>query len=627
MALSSIGGYAQKLPRDFVYPRRPSEAIKIDVDQVYYDLVNGATDMDWTRLDGTLTYVQTEYDCSDFRLVNLVRILYEYGDRIPADYMQKIEDVLFNFRYWWDEPGGNSMCYWSENHQILFATAEYLIGQLYPDRVFPSSGLTGKERMERARKRAMDWLEMRWKYGFIEYYSNVYYKEDIGPLVNLIDFAEDEELVTKCTMILDLLFYDMAAQSQNTLFISVSGRAYEKNRTGVEDGDFGGLTRYFWGDGKKIGPGIMYGIMVTENYTLPPVIKAIAQDTGTIIIRQSNGLDLTELKEEGYYGTDDRSMMMQWGMEAFTNPVIIRNSIKHIRNTGMFTNDFVSDFRVMNFFLLRWLHLEPTVSRILNPQYNGVAIQKGNTYTYKTDDYSMYTVQSHQAGDYADQQHVFGMNIGDHFAIFHTHPAREKESKASSPNYWTGYGHFPHSVQDKNVNLSIYRIPRKKGIMESVLLDYTRAFFPSALFDTAFVSGHYAFGKKDDTYCGIITSDTLTFRDDAMDDLILKGKKSFWITEAGSAAEDGSFEAFTRRIMDNPVEFDDRKLTLHYVSGEDEYVLNYGKEFMLNGAVVDTDYSRYDAPYVSAEKKDETLTFTHAGKSLFLDFNNLVRKF
>ncbi len=627
MILASLAMQAQELPKDYVYPRRPEKPINIEVDQVYYALVNDSADIDWTRLDGTLEYVKQEYDCSDFRLVNLVRILYEYGDRIPADYKKKIEEVLLNFRYWWDEPGGNSMCYWSENHQILFAAAEYLVGQLYSDRVFHESGFTGKERMERARERAMDWLEMRWKYGFIEYYSNVYYKEDIGPLVNLIDFAEDEELVTKCKMVLDLLFYDMAAQSQHTLFVSVSGRAYRKNRTGMKDGDFSGLTRYYWGDGEEIGPGIMYGIMVTRNYTLPPVLKAIAKDTGTIIIRQSNGLNLDELKEEGYYGTDDRSMMMQWGMEAFTNPVIIRNSIKHIRNTGMFTNDFVSDFRSMDFFLLRWLHLEPTVSRILNPQYNGVAIQKGNTYTYKTDAYSMYTVQSHQVGDYADQQHVFGMNVGDHFAIFHNHPAREKDVDASSPNYWTGYGHFPHSVQDENVNLSIYKLPRRKGIMEAALLDYTRAFFPVAMFDTAFVTGNYAFGKKGETYCAFIASAPLKFRDEGMDDLILEGKKSFWITEAGSHAEDGSFAAFTERIMENPVSFDERKLRLRYVSMGREYALKYGKEFMLNGEVVDTEYSRYDAPYVKAEKKDETLTFSHAGRSLHLDFENLVRKF
>ncbi|MFC2090555.1 hypothetical protein ACFLT1_07225 [Bacteroidota bacterium] len=626
LTVLALNTEAQKKKR-IIYPRKPSETIELQNEQVYYELVKDSANINWNRLDGMLEYIRNEYDCSDFRLVSLIRIIYEYGDRIPDDYMKKIEEVLFNFRYWWDEPGENSMCYWSENHQILFASAEYLIGQKYPDAVFPSSGFTGKQRKERARKRIMDWLEMRWNYGFIEYYSNVYYKEDIGPMINLIDYAKDEEIIKKTTIILDLLFYDMVSQSQGTMFISVSGRAYQNNRTGQEDKDFSGLTSYYWGDGKEIGPGIIYGIMTTRNYEIPPVLLDIARDTSTVIIRQSNGLNLSELKTEGYYGTDNRSMMMQWGMEAFTNPEIIRNSLQHIRNCNMFSNDFVSDFKSMDFFLLNWLHLEPTVARILNPQYNGVAIQRGNTYTYRTPDYMLYTVQSHEAGDYADQQHVFGMNIDDHFAIFHNHPAREKESKASSPNYWTGYGHFPHSVQDKNINLSIYKIPKRKGIMESALLDYTRAYFPANLFDEAFIDSTFVFGKKGDTYCAFIGSNEFSFRDDAEDDIIQEGKKVFWITEAGSASEDGSFEQFVSRIRGNEVYFNPRKLELTYISRGSTYEMEFGKDFRINGMVIDTEYDRFDSPYVSAQRKADKFEFTYNGKSLFLDYENMIREF
>ena len=60
------------------------------------------------------------------------RLINEFGDQVPSGYKKNIEDVLLNFRYWRDEPGKNSMCYWSENHQVLFATAELLAGQLWP---------------------------------------------------------------------------------------------------------------------------------------------------------------------------------------------------------------------------------------------------------------------------------------------------------------------------------------------------------------------------------------------------------------------------------------------------------------------------------------------------------------
>ncbi|MCG6188608.1 hypothetical protein [Maribellus maritimus] len=605
-------------------PMRPAEKIDLQHNEIQYELANCATEINWNRLDGTLKYVKGEYDCSDFRLVNLIRILYEVGNQIPKDYKNKIEDVLFNFRYWWDEPGENSMCYWSENHQILFASAEYLIGQKYPDIVFPNSGLTGKQHMEKARKRILDWLEMRWNYGFIEFYSGTYYKEDVGALINLIDFAE-EEISIKCRMIMDLLFYDVATQNINTMFVSVSGRAYKNNRTGGPGSTLGRLTNYFWGDGKEIGPGMMYGMMTTQKYDLPPVIAEIAKDSSDVIIRQSNGLDISDLKKEGYYGTDTRSMMMQWGMEAFTNPEVVRNSMKHIRNCSMFSNEFIGEFKILDLKVIDWLHLEPSLIRLLNPQPNGVAIQKGTTYTYKTKDYSMYTAQSYHPGTYGDQQHIFGMNIKNHFSIFHTHPAIEKDVENQSPNYWVGYGHIPHAMQDKNVNLSIYNIPEKKGMMEMDLLDYTRAYFPSEKFDTAYIDRNYVFGKKDETYCAFIGANNFEFRDKANDDVIQKGKQTFWITEAGSKTEDGSFEAFVKRIKNNKVSFSAETLELSYQSNGKTYQLKFGGDFMIDGNLVDKNYNRYDSPYAKAEKKDKTLIFSYNGKSLFLDFENLIR--
>jgi hypothetical protein len=320
-------------------------------------------------------------------------------------------------------------------------------------------------------------------------------------------------------------------------------------------------------------------------------------------------------------------MMMQWGMEAFTNPEVVRNSLSHVRSCNMFSNAFLGDFTILNYKLLHWLHLEPTVVRIINPQTNGVAIQKGNTYTYKTPDYSIYTAQAHQPGDYGDQQHVFGMNIGKDFSIFHNHPAAEKEVDRQSPNYWVGYGHFPHSVQERNVNLSVYNIPEKKGMMESYLLDYTRAYFPSHDFDTAFIEGNYLFGKKGETYVAMIGARNFHYRDDARDDVIQPGKKTFWITEAGSHSGDGSFEQFTRRIRDNSVQFDTVTMTLAYTSNFTALELEFGGAFRVNGETVDTNYKRYDSPYIQAERKDSTLTFSFNGESLFLDFDRGIRKF
>ncbi len=605
------------------YPIRPEKDLTLNESGIYHDLFYGRPIEDWNALRGALEYIRGEFDCADFRLVNLIRILYEFEDIIPQSYTDEIEDILIGFRYWMDEPGENSMCYWSENHQILFASAEYLIGQKYPDRIFQNTGETGLDHMQKARQRILDWLQFRWDYGFTEFYSNVYYKEDIGALVNLIDYARDEEIVKKSQIVLDLLFYDVATQSLDTLFVSVSGRAYESHR---QKGSMTNVTNYYWGDKSDIGKGMTFGLVATEKYQLPPVLKEIAGDTSNVEIMQSNGLDIDELTSEGFDSTDTRSIMMQWGMEAFVNPEVVRNSLSYIRSNQMFTNGFLTGFRDLDYSVLRFLHLEPLLVKLINPQSIGVAIQKGNTYTYRTEDYSLYTVQSYQVGDFGDQQHVAGMNIGSHFAIFHCHPAAE-EGTSHSPDYWVGYGHFPHSVQDKNVNLSIYHLPEKKGLMEMDLLGFTHAYFPHAKFDSVILEENYVFGKKGSTYCAFIGRNPFTYRNDDMDDLIQPGKTAFWITEAGAKTTDGSFTNFVNRIKSNKIDFDLQELRLDYHSGGRDYSLIYDEEFKVNKEVVNTRYDRYDSPYVQAGRKPHEISITKDTHSLYLNFDNLIREF
>jgi hypothetical protein len=293
----------------------------------------------------------------------------------------------------------------------------------------------------------------------------------------------------------------------------------------------------------------------------------------------------------------------------------------------MFTNEFVKDFKILDFTLIRLLHLEPTIMRIINPQSNGVAIQKGNTYTYKTKDYSLYSVQKYHPGMFGDQHHVAGMNVNNSFSIFHSHPALEKDVKKQSPNYWVGYGHLPHVAQDRNVSLAIYNIPEKKGLMQDALLDYTHAYFPSEKFDSLQMEDNYAMGSQGETYFAFVAYKPLTFRDDAKDDIIQNGKQTFWITEAGSENKDGSFDKFCKRIKANKYSFNEEKLVLTYQSNNTKYELEFDGDFVLNGEVINTEYSRYDSPYAKAEKKDKTITYNFNGKSLYLDFENMVREF
>ncbi|MBQ6931458.1 MAG: hypothetical protein IJN38_04940 [Clostridia bacterium] len=82
----------------------------------------------------SLLYKQAEYmnrrfDCADFRAQMLFKIYKDCGEKLSPECKVLIKNTFLNFKYSMDEPGDDSMCYWSENQQLLFAVSEYLAGQ------------------------------------------------------------------------------------------------------------------------------------------------------------------------------------------------------------------------------------------------------------------------------------------------------------------------------------------------------------------------------------------------------------------------------------------------------------------------------------------------------------------
>ncbi len=219
-----------------------------------------------------------------------IRLLYLHFDdpELPAEIRAKVEEAFLRFRYWINEPKSGEanhvkgMNLWSENHQILHASVEYLAGQYFADRcadavkclevsVNPNvlqmspdaaakfvqpyrrlnpdgttattrvgsargtrelsrvrfeDGMTGREHMAAARPRILRWLDERFRFGFSEWNAPNYLEYDLMALINLVDFAEDKEIRTRAAIVLDLLVFDFARFNQHGSFGVTAGRAH-----------------------------------------------------------------------------------------------------------------------------------------------------------------------------------------------------------------------------------------------------------------------------------------------------------------------------------------------------------------------------------------------------------------
>jgi len=667
----------------------------------YYDaLVNGdglPAGIDLTEtfvnseLAGSIAYVDARYDVADFRVNTLVRLYLSFGDILPASSVAELERVLLGFKYWMDQGGEDSMCYWSENHQILFAASEYLVGQTFPDRVFAVDGKTGAEHMAMAADRVNAWMELRFDYGFTEWYSNNYYPEDIGPMANFIQFAADEAMVNRMKMIMDLLWFDLANQSYRYegvdgegdprtyyVFLSSSGRMYSDNR--VSD-DIGNRMRNYvdfivqpaateaYEDGWKFSRNGFFNcfrqMMEAVDgegdpyYEVPAAIRAIFDaPAGAKVVRSSQSLDVEELDGEGLLGQEDKQIMMQFGMEAFTNPEVIDNTIAYIGKNDMFTNEFLNDFKLVNIWLLRALKLLDAVSAVLKPSTDGVAIERANVYTYVTDHYSMHTAQAYQPGGYADQQAVQSINLTNDLSLFTSQPAKIPR-RSGTPTYWVGNGRNPYSVQERNVSISIYCPPDKAGFMEPMVVpDTTHAFFPVQLFDdvdSSLLADGMIFGTVNGTHVAILSRHPLAFVPFAVsdlegdrDDMLVRGSAGTVLTDDYDLVQSGAgmhyfvielssdatetFDAFKMRVRANELTWDPVSVSYRTILDGDVaptlLAATYDVSFALDGVVQDLQYDRYECAYVDGgaiARKAEEIVFAFGGHTLTLNYAQNVR--
>ena len=237
--------------------------------------------VDWEQFRTTAAEIVGRADCSDFHLTGILGSLLRWGDEseFPADLRTELRNVILGFRYWMDEPGQDAMCFWTENHQILFHTCEILAGQLYPRHRFGNSGLTGAEHQALGERRALAWLRKRAAGGFREWDSNTYFEEDVLALTHLADLAEDETVHEMAVVVLDKLFFCMAVNSYRGVFGSTHGRSYAPYLKAAYREPTSGLGRMLWGMGMHNDHVLgTVSLACAVNYRLPPVIEAIARD-------------------------------------------------------------------------------------------------------------------------------------------------------------------------------------------------------------------------------------------------------------------------------------------------------------------------------------------------------------
>lgn len=253
--------------------------------------------IDEGKIRETCDFIAARKDCADFVIQGLLRLMYwERAQRRLSDAIHAVmRETVLGFKYWVDEPGDTVMYMGSENHRLLFHVAEWLAGQLYPTEEFGNSLQRGLYHAAKGRAYITEWIRQRGRYGFDEWHSNAYYPICIAPLVNVRDFAisEDYKLRQMADAILDVMHFNIAADSINGVMGSTHGRSYGVY---IKQPDMDAVAATSWllfGVGTLgRGVGAMAPVaLATSAYRPPAILGRIATDTtGVVESRQRQGI-------------------------------------------------------------------------------------------------------------------------------------------------------------------------------------------------------------------------------------------------------------------------------------------------------------------------------------------------
>jgi len=606
---------------------------------VWTDIVKleaGTESINPASFQAALDFVNNREDPSDFYLTALIRLYYlNHGNgKLTSEQETAIEDAILNTKYWLDQSGTTYVEMWTENHQILNHSAEYLAGQLFPNQIFSSSGETGDWHKQHAETLLLQWIDLRARSGFAEWDSETYYPEDLAPLLNLVDFAQDPEIATRAAMLVDLIIFDVAVDAFHGHFATSHGRVTAGSIQSA-DTSMATIIALAWGQAKFTTTSNMGAVALatTPNYEVPPVIQSLALDNPEEYLNyERHSFDLDEAAAWGMDITDVNDAPRFWGMGAFTRPEVINLTLQTADDWALW---HYPDFRDLKDIakILQKMRAAPLASRLLDPDPNGVLMNEVNKVTYRTPDYQLSSAQSFRPGEKGYQQHIWQATLGPYAVVFTNNPDSLRADDKHRPSYWMANGRQPRTGQVKNVLICLFDIPRYPSApppLEARHYTFTHAYFPRWAFDEVVEREGWIFGRAGDGYVALYSREPyewITEGPDADQEIISLSRKNVWIVQLGRKSIDGSFGEFLNAVSAAPldirgfkVEYQAPNLGLVAFDWEGDLILD-GEVVPLNG------YPRWENPYTQADFGSTQYTIEYQTQKLHLDFDTVTREF
>ncbi|NJP40612.1 hypothetical protein HCH52_06050 [Oscillospiraceae bacterium HV4-5-C5C] len=412
-------------------------------------LLGQSDPQDQERMLEDFRLIEQRVDCADFLICGYIR--YQRLFTLPPTAAARLRQVLLDFRYWMDQPGSDGMCFWSENHALMFYSCALFAGERYPDDYFSRAGLRGRELAQAARAKVEDWLRDCLTCGFEEFLSSVYMCVTLAALLNLVDFA-DQNLADMAETLCDRMLRQLAWQTFDGSVIAPMGRVYRD-------------ALYPFSSGSQ-------SILHVIDPTLP-----YAYGEGWLVYLASSRYQLpAELAKQ-----------MATPADLSYNSGNAQIRLRKTRN-----------------YCLTSVQIPKTPpERVWNPDRQAIARDPAGPAATKAMNERFHGTSCFQPGGFGYQQQLWYAALSAEALIFVNHPGTTSELSDMRPGYWFGNGQLPAIRQTACLLGAIYQID------SSYPVQFTHVYAPLARFDQVRQQPHWLFFQKKQGYLALWCSGDL----------------------------------------------------------------------------------------------------------------------
>jgi hypothetical protein len=396
--------------------------------QAYQDLP-----LDANLLSDKLNEV-TANTTSDFTIIELVRVLFLTNGEYDADILPVLNSVPY-----WINYGDTMRNYWSENHMIMWMGSDWLLHEKY-----------GRPIDASLETRLKHYLQLKVDYGFYEFFSSVYGPYSFSGLLNLADFAQDQQIKTLATQAAQRLLGDfLKLTNDKGVYFPAAGRNYPSKYINPYGQNHNNLIYLLTGFGQAPNNASASGAFLASS-TLP-VDDVINSWTPTLDTLYHVGHTLQEGFALNASQAHTDKVIFQWTSGAYFHPDVVFETAQLLNDSNMWGHVDFALLEPLSFFPDTSF---PAMSQALSCISQSSVICGQDIAIYKHHSITLSSIQDFWKGKVGFQQYPCVANVGT-TAVYTASGNITPDWELRNDN--NENIHLPYVAQKKNLALIMYR--------------------------------------------------------------------------------------------------------------------------------------------------------------------------